>query len=439
VQGPQSPAVPPGNLRRSLSLWQTTVSGVGIMIGAGIYVLVGEAAAHAGSLLWAAFLLAALVAACTGLGYAELAGMFPSAGAESEFARRAFGDVWGFLAGWLMATGNAIAAGAVALGFATYLREFIDINVSLAAVAMLLALLALVVSGIERSIWVSTALAMLQVGGLLIVIVAGAPEVGSRPLTEGSLAGVLAASSLVFFAFIGFDEVVTLSEETREAARVIPRALLLSLAVSAILYAVVGVVAVSAVDWRLLASSERPLALVLHSQGGAGASTVVVWIALASTLNTTLLLLTAASRIVFSLASREWLPPLFSQVGRRSGAPQLAAGAVAAGACATALGGDIEIAAALTDFTVFVEFLAVNLALLRLRRILPAWPRPITVRPGAREWPIPTLVGLVTAGVMLMLLPPLAWFVGCAIAAAGVMTWFGRMQRGDRAPSGGDS
>ena len=126
----------PPNLRRSLSLWQVTVSGVGIVIGAGIYVLIGSAAEEAGNALWLAFVVAAVMSALTGLSYAELASMFPSASAEYEFARKAFNEFTGFMAGWVILLANFIGAATVAIGFGHYLGHFVDVDVRIAAVAL---------------------------------------------------------------------------------------------------------------------------------------------------------------------------------------------------------------------------------------------------------------------------------------------------------------
>jgi basic amino acid/polyamine antiporter, APA family len=280
-------AMRPDALTRSLGFWQVTVSGVGMVIGAGIYVVIGEAAKDAGSALWISFVLAAVLSALTGLSYAELAGMFPTAGAEYEFARRAFNDFTGFMAGWMMVLANIIAAAAVSIGFAHYLQHFFDVNLRAGAIGLLAVLTLIVMSGEQRSIWFSVMLAVLQVGGLLFVIASGAPHIGSRSLIEGSTAsGVLAGAALVFFAFIGFDEIVTLSEETRDAERVIPRALLLALGISAALYVLVGICAVSLIGADALAASDRPLALVIGHDWGGRASGIVTFIALASTTNT---------------------------------------------------------------------------------------------------------------------------------------------------------
>lgn len=418
-------AQPAPQLQRSLSFWQVTTTGVGIVIGAGIYVLIGEAAKEAGAALWIAFLLAAVLSALTGLSYAELAGMFPSAGAEYEFARRAYNEFIGFTVGWMMIAANIIAAGAVSIGFSHYARHFIDIDGRVASLALLVVLTLIVASGIQRSIWLSVALAALQVGGLLMVIVAGVPHVGDRSLLEGgSVTGVLAASALVFFAFIGFDEVVTLSEETRDAARVIPRALLVALGISTVLYVLVGVSAVSVIDAGTLAGSERPLALVIGHDWGGRASDIVAFIALASTTNTTLLVLTSSSRLIWGMARSGALPSMLASVGERAHSPWRAGIAAFIGASGFALVGEIGLVASVTDFAVYAIFIAVNLSLITLRFRMPDAPRTFTVPLAIGRVPVPTVLGIITVALMLAFLRPSAWGLGVAVLCLGIIVWF---------------
>jgi len=416
---PQQP-----QLERSLSMWQVTTSGVGIVIGAGIYVLIGEAASEAGAMLWLAFVVAALLAVLTGLSYAELAAMFPSAGAEYEYVRRAASEYAGFLVGWMMVAANLIAAGAVALGFAHYVSYFVDVPTRVSALALLAALSAIVAAGIQRSIWLTVALATLQVGGLVLVIVSAAPSVSDHTLTGGgSVSGVLAGSALVFFAFIGFDEVATLAEETRDPSRSVPRALLLGLGISATLYVLTGIAAVSLVGADALAASPAPLADAIAEQWGTGGADLIAVIALASTMNTTLLVLTTASRLVFGMARNAALPPVFARVGARARAPYMAAAAgfgVSAGFAAL---GDIKLVASVTDVGVYVIFIAVNAALVALRIRLPDAPRPFRVPGAIGRVPVIPVLGTMTVLVMLAYLEPRAWLAGAGAAAAGAAAW----------------
>ena len=427
---------PPPELRRSLSLWQVTVSGVGIVIGAGIYVLIGSAAAEAGNGVWLSFLIAAALSALTGTSYAELAGMFPSAGAEFTFAGRAFGNFTGFVVGWLMIAANLIAAAAVSIGFARYLRYFVDVDSRMAAIALLAGVTAVIAFGIQRSIWLSAVLVLVQIGGLLLVIAAGAPHFGGTSLIAGATAGgVLSGAALIFFAFIGFDEVVTLSEETRNPSATIPRALLISLGICSLLYALVALAAVSVVGASALAASDTPLALVLAHNWGARSGDIIAYVALASTANTTLLVMTAASRLTFRMATDATLPRTLSVVGRRTAAPWVAALAGCAIAACFALISDIALVASVTDFAVFAIFAVVNAAVIRLRFSHPDASRTF-VSPGAfLGVPIVPLLGLLSVPVVAYHLDPNAWLIGGACIAAGAVFWLIRRALG-QTPTG---
>jgi len=421
-------------MRRTLGLWQTTISGIGIVIGAGIYVLVGSAAREAGSGLWLSFLLAALLSALTGLSYAELASMFPSASAEYEFSRQAFNEFLGFVTGWMMIAANVIAAAAVAVGFAHYLEQFVDIDVRVAAAALLVALTAVVMSGVQRSIWFSALLVVLQIGGLLLVIAAGAPHIGSRDLLAGSTAGgILRGGALVFFAFIGFDEIVTLSEETRDPQRTIPRALLLALGISTLLYMLVGIAAVSVVGADALASSERSLTLVIAHDWGDRAADILAFIALASTTNTTLLVLTAASRLVFGMAKEGSLPPFFAALSGSAQAPARGAAVALAVALGFALIGTIETIASATDFAVYVVFIFVNVAVVVLRFRQPATARGFRTPFSIGGVPVTPLLGIVTVVVLMAFLERSALEIGGGVLLAGLIAW--PVLRRSRVPS----
>ena len=426
-------AHPASALRPTLRLWQLTASGIGIVIGAGIYVLVGEAAAEAGAGVWLSFGAAALLAALTALTYCELAGMFPSAGVEYEWTSRAFNPFAGFLAGWMMAATYVIAAAAVSIGFGQYLTEFIPVDARILAIGLLFFLTAVVISGIERSIWLMVVLAALQIGGLVLVIIAGAPHVGERSLVEGvTVSGVLSGAALVFFAFIGFDDIATLAEETRDAAVVVPRALLLTLAISGALYVAVAIVAVSAVSADALAGSSRPLATVVEDAWGGRAAGIITVIALASTLNTTLLVLTAASRLLYAMARAGRLPRALATVGGRGNAPYVAAIAALAVALPFVATGGLGFVASVTDFAVYCTFIAVNLSVIALRFRLPDQARPFRMPLAIRRFPLTPVLALGTVFLMAGFLQPAAWLLGGGLLAVGAIVYmrFGRESAG---------
>ena len=218
------------SLRRVLGLTEVTAGGVGIIIGAGIYVLLGAATAHAGSLVWVAFLFAAVLSALTGLSYAELSSMFPSAAGEYEYTRRALPEWVAFVIGWTMIVGLVVAAATVSLGFGRYVAllhrdRFSDSRGRAVG------------GGLYGSDGRCQAVGSTHGGAQRCPgrgagnrhCDRGAARGRCRPVHGAGVAGVLGAAALVFFAFIGFDEVVTLAEETRDPTQTVPRALLLAL------------------------------------------------------------------------------------------------------------------------------------------------------------------------------------------------------------------
>ena len=410
---------PAPSLHRVLGLPEVTAGGVGIIIGAGIYVLLGEAAAHAGPLVWVAFLMAAVLSALTGLSYAELSSMFPSAAGEYEYTRQAMPEWVAFTVGWTMILGLVVAAATVSIGFARYLGYFVNVGPRWASVGLLAAVASVAVLGVKQSARLTVGLSAVQVGGLVLVAAIGLPHVGDVDLFSGpGLGGVLGAAALVFFAFIGFDEVITLAEETRDPTRTVPRALLLALGLSTVLYVAVAVAAVSVLGAGPLAASPRPLADVMaHDLGDRGA-TVVAAIAVITTTNTTLLALTAASRVMYGMAKAGAMPRAFGRVHPNRRTPTRAIAAVAIVAAAFAVFGDFTVIAAVTDFAVYIVFVAVNGTVIILRRTRPDLPRPFAVAWTIRGIPVLPLLGLGSVALMMTHLEPLA--IGLGLAACGL-------------------
>lgn len=409
----------PDGLRPVLGLLQVTASGVGIIIGAGIYVLLGPATEQAGGTVWLAFLLAAGLCGLTGLSYAELSSMFPKAGAEYEYTRQVAPEPVAFVVGWAMMVGLVIASATIALGFGRYLQAFVDLPERVGAWGLLAFVTMVSLAGIERASWLVVGLGAVQVGGLVVVIAIGAGHLGDADLLAGNGAGgVVGAAALVFFAFIGFDEVITLSEETRNPTRTVPRALLIALGLSALLYALVAIAAVSVLGPGGVGSSGRPLADVVEQVAGPGGVSAMVVVALLTTTNTTLLSVTAASRVAFGMAERGSLVPSLAQVSRR-GAPWTAIVVVAATSAAFVAVGDLEVIAGATDVAVYVVFLAVNAVVIVLRLRRPDAPRPFRV-PGSLGR-VPVIPVLATA-VTLFMIPQLevrSLVLGAALVLVG--------------------
>jgi APA family basic amino acid/polyamine antiporter len=390
-------------LKRELGLLEVTLSGVGIILGAGIYVLIGEAARLAGNALWISFVFAALIAVFTGLSYAELSSLFPSAGAEYDYVARAFHRRIAFIIGIMVILSGVVGASTVSLGFAGYLSVFTHLPVSAEAAGLLLLLAFLSAVGIRESTTVAILLTLVEAGGLVGIIAIGLPHLGSVDLLEmpSGLPGIFAGAALIFFAYQGFEEMVKLSEETREPQKTIPRGLMLALVITIVLYLLVAVAAVSAVGSQRLAASPAPFAEIARDTLGTGGSTLFTIIALFATANTVLLMLIASSRITYGMAKSGSLPLHLSHVHRTRRTPIAAIIVITAISLAFLLLGDIHVVAQITNFTLYITFLVINAAVIGLRFRSPDLVRPFRVPLAIRGVPLFPVLG---AGVCVFFL-----------------------------------
>jgi len=384
-------------LKRELGILEVTISGIGIILGAGVYALIGEAAGLAGNAVWISFALAALVAAFTGLSYAELSSIFPKASAEYEYTLNAFGSRIAFIIGWLIIFSGVIGAATVALGFAGYFNAITKVPLLPSALGLIIILSALLMAGIKQSTWVAIIFTLIESLGLAFIIALGIPYLGSVNYLEAphGLDGIFKAASLIFFAFIGFEEIVKLSEETRNPEKVIPRSLMIAVAVSIVLYILVSLSAVSVLGWQRLSESSAPFGDIAFAAFGQSAFFILSVIALFATTNTVLLMLLAASRITYGMAKSGSLPRALDRISASTRAPWTAILAIMALTMAFVFLGDIGLVASVTNFTLFVTFLTINAALIVLRYSSPRMVRPFRVPGTLGMMPIIPLLGLI--------------------------------------------
>jgi len=355
-------------LKRRLGLWVTTLTGVGVILGSGIYVLVGVAAGEAGNAVWLSFLVAAAVAGLTGLSYARLSKLKPKDAPEFQFVGIAFKPSLAFLAGWLILWAVVISSSAVALGFAGYLNHLLGTPVVPAAIGLVLASSIVVFLGIGESALLAGILTFIEVAGLVFIVAIGAPHFGDVNVMEMPMgvAGTIGAASLVFFAYLGFEGMANLSEEMKTPERDLPRAIMLALGISTLLYILVSIAAVSVLDWETLGQSDAPLALVAAQVLGGRAGLTLALVALFSTANTVLLLLLAASRAMWAMSSAGALPGVFSVIGRERRTPWLAIIVVGFFASLFTVFDDIRDVAEFTNFATLLAFAGVNAAALKI-------------------------------------------------------------------------
>ncbi|MDD5172201.1 MAG: amino acid permease [Candidatus ainarchaeum sp.] len=409
-------------LKRELGLFSTTLYGVGVIIGAGIYALIGTAAADGGNTLWLAFLISAIIAIFTGLSYAELSSMFPKEAAEYTYTRKAFKkEVLSFAVGWLLAIGTVIAASTVAMGFAGYFCDLFGGDEKMVAVGLIVLMTALNYIGIKESAFFNNFSSILEVLGLLIVIAIGFFIVSPAhfdlfQLPASGFAGIMTAVSIIFFAYIGFENVANLAEEVKESRKIVPKALLLSLVISSVLYMLVAIAAVSRVGWEALSKSGAPLVLVVSDVLGPY-SAILSFTALFATANTALIFLIASSRMLYGMAHNGSLSPMFSTIGSR-GTPYISVLLVGIVAAVLAYATEIRTVAQLTDLAVFMAYLAVNAALIalagsKLKRGF--------LSPRLFGIPVFAYLGVLTAFIMLFHFGLNIWLMELVILAVGAI------------------
>ncbi|MFB6196385.1 MAG: APC family permease [Haloplanus sp.] len=364
------------SLRRELGLLEGVTYGVGLILGAGIYAILGEAAGATGGSVVFAFLLAAAVASLTGLSYAELASLYPKAEGDYIYVREAFeseflSDVTAFGRLFMGITSSA----AVALAFAGYLSRFVDPSPLVLAVGLVVVVTAINYLGIELSTRINVLFTAVEIAGLLIIIwiAAGSWENARVFHAPNGLVGLVNASFLVFFAYIGFESVVNVAEETEDATSTIPRAIILSIAITTVLYVLVGLSAVALVDWQILGRSASPLAEVARVGWGPLGATIVGVIALFSTTNTVLILQISTSRLLYGVSKSEYhvFPERFSRIHPSREVPHYAVFAVGLGTLPFVFIGDLGFVAELANLTLLGIFVLVDAALLRLRYTRP--------------------------------------------------------------------
>jgi APA family basic amino acid/polyamine antiporter len=409
-------------LKRTLGLWETTLCGVGIILGAGIYALVGKAAGLGGSAVWISFLIAALVAAFTGLSYAELSSMFPKAGAEYDYSWHAFGRGIAFIVGWLLIFGGIISAAAVALGFAGYFKALFGTSLLLVAIILILISSFILMYGIKESAILAVVFTIIEMIGLLIIIFIGIPHLGDvnyLQMPQG-LNGVFMAAALIFFAYIGFEDIARLSEETKHARTIVPKAILLSIGISTVLYVLVAFSAISVLGWKALYASNAPLADVAASAFGPKAFILLSVIALFATANTVLLILLATSRVLYGMADEKSLPKILSKIHPTRQTPIIAIlFCMIFGVLALFLG-DIEVVANTTNFTIFITFIVINAAVIWLRFKSPDAKRPFKMPVNIGKFPVLPFLGLITCIFLLSNLTLQVITYGMVLTVVGI-------------------
>lgn len=409
-------------LKKELNLLEITLVGIGNILGAGIYVLMGKAAGLAGNMVWFSFLFAGVTAALSAFSYMELSSMYPRAGAEYEFVKRAFGERTGLFVGLLVIYFVVITSSTVALGFGRYFSNLFGNGHLIWAIGLLIFLIPVMIYGIKESARLVILISLIEVSGLLIVIFTGFPYLGTvNYLETPDLAGIFEASTLIFFAFLGFEDIVRLSQETKEAEKTTPKALFLAIFFTVVLYICVAVTSVSVLNFRILGISGAPLADVAAVSLGNKAFVLMSWIALFSTMNTVLVVMLGGSRLVYSMASSGALPKILSQIHRNYQTPWIAIFCIAWLSILFVLFRKIVIVANIANFMIFIVFFMVNLSLIKLRYTDPEINRPFKVPLNIGCFPLLPFLGILSIVFLFSQLSIDVITYGLVLAGIGIL------------------
>ena len=448
-----------GTLRRTLGPFSLTTLGVGAIIGAGIFVITGTAAAqYAGPALVLSMIFAAIGCAFAELCYAEFASMIPVAGSAYTYSYATLGELFAWIIGWDLILEYALGASTIAVGWAgNFISILQDMGIQFPAVlagppgslvalpdgstvtgmfnlpAAIIVLLvsAILIVGIRESAGFNTVIVVVKVAVLLLFIAFGIKYINRAnwhpfvPPNAGKFgefgwSGVLRGAGVIFFAFIGFDAVSTAAQEARNPQRDMPRGILASLVVCTILYIAVALVLTGIVHYSKL-NVPAPIALGVDSTGLTWLRPIIKLGAIAGLSSTMLVMLLGQPRIFYSMSRDGLLPPLFGKVHPRFKTPYITTALT--GAVVALVAGLFPIATLtqLTSMGTLLAFVMVSVGILVLRRTNPNITRPFKV-PGMPWVPV---LGAVICLAQMAGLPGTTWVRLIVWLAVGLAIYFG--------------
>jgi len=390
-------------LKRSIGPVLLTLYGLGTILGAGIYVLVGEVARASGSAAPSAFLMASVLAGVTAFSYAELASRLPKSAGEAAYVGAGFRmPALATAVGWAVIVTGVVSAATMARGFVGYAQIFAEFP-AVGIIVVLVGVFGLLAAwGIRASLVVAGAVTVLEAAGLLLVCVVAGDSLQSFPerwptllpsLESASWVGVGSGAFVAFYAFIGFEDMVNVAEEVRDPRRTLPRAIIAALAISIGLYFLVSTIAVLSLPLQALTESAAPLAAIVESRGFP--SWVMGLIGMLAVFNGGLVQLIMASRVLYGLGSQGLAWPVLARIHPKTRTPLVATALMTAVILAFSLAFSLERLARFTSFVALIVFVMVNASLWRLKKIESG--RPVFCVPKA----VPVLGALLCAGMLI--------------------------------------
>jgi basic amino acid/polyamine antiporter, APA family len=364
------------SLKRNLSFQLVTFYGLGNIVGAGIYVLIGKVAGHAGLYTPLSFLIASIVAALTAFTYAELSSRYPLSAGEAVYLQKGFNiSLLSLLIGLLIVMAGSISAATIVRGFVGYIQVLIGIPAELIIILLVTILGSVAAWGITESVRIAAIFTLIAIFGLLVIIFTASskafelttqlpdlPSISSPAVIQGVFIGAF----LAFYAFIGFEDMVNVAEEVKDPVNNMPKAILLALIIATTLYFCVAFLCILVVPPAELALSDAPLALVYERATG-NKPVFISIIGLFAIVNGALIQIIMASRVFYGMSREGWLPSIIGIINAKTHTPIIATVIVSVFIIILALWFPIETLAKGTSFLLFIVFAMVNIALLRIK------------------------------------------------------------------------
>jgi APA family basic amino acid/polyamine antiporter len=441
-------------LKKSLGPVSLTAFGVGAIIGTGIFVVIGQGAGFAGPGVIIAFVLAGITCAFSALSYAELAAAVPVSGSAYTFSYATLGELVAFIIGWDLILEYGVSVAAIAVGWGGNVNEFLKAAfgyslpdaiakspsqggvVNLPAVVVVLAIAVLLTLGTRESARANAVMVGVKIVILLFFVVTALTAFTSShfdPFAPNGFAGIARASSVIFFAYIGFDAVSTASEETKKPGRDLPIAIIASLVLSTLLYVLVSFAAVGVAPIKTLSGSDAPLAAALREGAGIPwAGAVLALGALIAITSVVLVIMYGQTRIFFAMCRDGLLPRRLAKVHPRFGTPaRLTLGFGVLIAILAALV-PLDVIVELTNIGTLFAFVLVNIGVIVLRRTKPDMERPFRVP----LMPVLPILGVLFCGYLLIQLPWETWLRFVVWLVIGLVVYFTYSRRHSRVRTG---
>lgn len=429
-------------LKKVLGAFELTMLGIGAIIGTGIFVLTGVAAAdYAGPALVLSFIFSGIACSFAALSYAELAAMIPVAGSAYTFGYVGLGEIWAWIIGWDLVLEYIVAVAAVAVGWSGYVVSLLKAGgitvpaalcnppgqnggiVNLPSVLVLLVITLLLVKGVSESAKLNNILVVIKLAVVIIFIAIGIGHVKPsnwNPFFPYGVNGVFKGAAIIFFAYIGFDAVSTAAEEVKNPQRDLPIGIVGSLLVCTVLYIIVSAILTGMVPYQQYHNNAAPVAYALEQVGINWGSALVSVGAICGISSVLLVMTFGSTRLLFSLSRDGLLPQVFAEVHPKFGTPIKST--ILVSVMTMTLSGFVQIGrlAEMTNIGTLAAFCVVSASVIVLRKKMPDFERPFKV-PGV---PVTPAIAILFCLYLIWNLPHFTKLVFVIWIAIGFVVYF---------------